>query len=145
MYIQYIQGLCQSRLDTADHALVTSSLHCNDSLDTWTVIHMTATQFKPLIFSVSGFALSNVANIFIFLWFWITSACAVYSPFFWVQHDTNLPPTNQGQHNTDLAPTNRRRILGPRSVFKNAPFQGPARPESTAEPISAEYLRTCKV
>jgi hypothetical protein len=28
---------------------------------------MTAGKFKPLIFSVSGFALSNVANIFIFM------------------------------------------------------------------------------
>jgi hypothetical protein len=67
MYIQYIQGLFQSRHDTADYALVTSSLHYNDSLDTWTVIHMTAAKFKPLIFSVSGFALSNVANILIFM------------------------------------------------------------------------------
>jgi hypothetical protein len=28
---------------------------------------MTAAKFKPLIFSVSGFTLSNVANIFIFM------------------------------------------------------------------------------
>jgi hypothetical protein len=34
MYIQYIQGLFQSRLGTADYALVTSSLHYNDSLGT---------------------------------------------------------------------------------------------------------------
>jgi hypothetical protein len=34
MYIQYIQGLFQSRLGTADYAPVTSSLHYNDSLDT---------------------------------------------------------------------------------------------------------------
>jgi hypothetical protein len=46
MYIQYIQGLFQSRLGTADYALVTSSLHYSDSLDTWTVIHMTAAKFK---------------------------------------------------------------------------------------------------
>jgi hypothetical protein len=33
MYIQYIvQGLFQSRLGTADYALVTSSLHYNDGL-----------------------------------------------------------------------------------------------------------------
>jgi hypothetical protein len=49
-------------LGTADYALVTSSLQINDSLVTWTVTHMTAAKFKPLIFSVSGFALSNVAN-----------------------------------------------------------------------------------
>jgi hypothetical protein len=28
---------------------------------------MTASKFKPLIFSVSGFALSNIANIFILM------------------------------------------------------------------------------
>jgi hypothetical protein len=65
--MQYIQGPFQSRLGTADYALVTSNLHYNDSLDTWTVIHMTAAKFKPLIFSVSGFALSNEANIFMIL------------------------------------------------------------------------------
>jgi hypothetical protein len=32
--VQYIQGLFQSRLGTADYALVTSSLHYNDSLVT---------------------------------------------------------------------------------------------------------------
>jgi hypothetical protein len=67
MYIQYIQGLFQSRLGTADYAPVTSSLQYNDSLDTWTAIHMTAAKFKPLIFSVSSFALSNVANVLIFM------------------------------------------------------------------------------
>jgi hypothetical protein len=67
MYTEYKQGIFQSRLGTADYALVTSNLHINDRLVTWTVIHMTATKFKPLIFSVSGFALSNVANSFIFM------------------------------------------------------------------------------
>jgi hypothetical protein len=57
----------QSRLGTADYVLVNSSLHYNDSLVTWTVIHMTAAKFNLLIFSVLGFALSNVTNIFIFL------------------------------------------------------------------------------
>jgi hypothetical protein len=36
-------------------------------LGTWTFIHMTAAKFKPLIISVSGFALSNVTNNFIFM------------------------------------------------------------------------------
>jgi hypothetical protein len=44
-----------------------SSSRCHDSLDTWTVLHMSAAKFKPLIFSVWGFALSNIANIFIFM------------------------------------------------------------------------------
>jgi hypothetical protein len=65
--IYTVQGLFQSRLGTADYALVTSSLHYNDSLDTWTVVHMTAAKLKPLIFSVSGFAWSIVANVFIFM------------------------------------------------------------------------------
>jgi hypothetical protein len=70
MYIQYIrvQGLFQSRLGTADYALVISSLHYNDSLVTWTVVHMTASKFKHLsVFSVSGFALSNITNNCIFM------------------------------------------------------------------------------
>jgi hypothetical protein len=68
MYIQYIQGLFQSRLGTADYALVSPSSLCyHGSLDTWRVVHMTTAKFKPHIFSVSGFALSNVANIFMIL------------------------------------------------------------------------------
>jgi hypothetical protein len=49
MYIQYIQGLFQFRLGTADYALVTSSLHYHDSLDTLAVVHMTTAKFRPLI------------------------------------------------------------------------------------------------
>jgi hypothetical protein len=67
MYIQNIQGLFQTRIGTVDYALVTSSLRYHNSLHTWTVVHMNAAKFKPLIFSVSGFTLSNVANIFIFM------------------------------------------------------------------------------
>jgi hypothetical protein len=37
------------------------------SLDTWTVVQMTAAKFKSLIFSVLGFALSDIANIIIFM------------------------------------------------------------------------------
>jgi hypothetical protein len=36
-------------LGTADYAVVTSSLNYNDSLDTWTVIHMTAAKFYLLV------------------------------------------------------------------------------------------------
>jgi hypothetical protein len=32
---------------------------------TWTVVSLTASKFKPLVFSLSGFALSYTANIFI--------------------------------------------------------------------------------
>jgi hypothetical protein len=37
----------------------------NGSLDTWTVLFLTAAKFKTLIFSVTAFALSSVANIFV--------------------------------------------------------------------------------
>jgi hypothetical protein len=40
---------------------ISSSFHYNDSLVTWTVVCLTATKFKPLILSMSGFALSNIA------------------------------------------------------------------------------------
>jgi hypothetical protein len=36
----------------------------NGSWVTWTVISLTATNFKPLIFSMSGFALPYAANMF---------------------------------------------------------------------------------
>jgi hypothetical protein len=47
---------------------IISSYCYSSSLVTWTVICLTAAKFKPLIFSVSGFALSNVANISIFIY-----------------------------------------------------------------------------
>jgi hypothetical protein len=56
-----------ARLGTADYAPVTSSLSYYNNLDTEAVVHMTAAKFEPLIFPVSGFALPNVANIFIFM------------------------------------------------------------------------------
>jgi hypothetical protein len=43
------------------------SLHYNSSLNTWTVVSLTAAKFKPLIFPVSGFALSYIADICIFM------------------------------------------------------------------------------
>jgi hypothetical protein len=67
VYIRYIQGLFQSRLGTADYALVTSSCLYYGSLDTLTEVHMTAAKFKPLILSMSVFTLSNIAIIFIFM------------------------------------------------------------------------------
>jgi hypothetical protein len=45
---------------------ILSSSHYNGSLVTWTVVRFTA-KFKPLIFSVPGFAFSHVANIYIFI------------------------------------------------------------------------------
>jgi hypothetical protein len=62
IYNIYKASFSPGLVDTADYALVTSSLHYNNSLDARTAIHMAAAKFKPLIFSVSGFALSNVAK-----------------------------------------------------------------------------------
>jgi hypothetical protein len=47
-------------------SIISSSCY-NSSLVTWKVACLTAAKFEPLIFPVSGFALSNVANICIFM------------------------------------------------------------------------------
>jgi hypothetical protein len=39
----------------------------NGSLVTWTVVNLTTDKFKPRIFSMSGFALSYTANMFILM------------------------------------------------------------------------------
>jgi hypothetical protein len=51
-YVQYIQGLCQSRLGISDHAQ-THAAHYN-CLVTWMVIHLTTTKLKPLTFFCVG-------------------------------------------------------------------------------------------
>jgi hypothetical protein len=43
------------------------SLRYNSSLETWTVVHLTAAKFKPLMFYVLGFALPYIADICIFM------------------------------------------------------------------------------
>jgi hypothetical protein len=65
MYVKYVQVLCKSRLSTADYALISSRFRYNGNLVTSTVVCLTAAKFKHLIFSMTGFALSNIANIFI--------------------------------------------------------------------------------
>jgi hypothetical protein len=51
MYIQYKLGLFQSQHITADYALlITSISRYHSSLDTWTVIHMTAKNLNLLYF-----------------------------------------------------------------------------------------------
>jgi hypothetical protein len=63
MYIQYIQGLFQSRLGTADYALVTSSIHYNDSLSNSHYDQQSVGQ--PVL--VSGAHLGPVTNFFFLL------------------------------------------------------------------------------
>jgi hypothetical protein len=42
------------------YSLVTDA---KTALHTWTVVNMAAAKFKPFVFPVSGFALSNIAKI----------------------------------------------------------------------------------
>jgi hypothetical protein len=65
MYMQYIQGLCQSRHSTTDHALF---LVASATMAVWSLERPYAwLPPKPLIFPAPGFALCNVANIHIFM------------------------------------------------------------------------------
>jgi hypothetical protein len=59
--LHYIRILCQSSLYRADHAYIVILCY-NGSLVSWMVVNLTATRFKPLIFSMSGFALSCAAK-----------------------------------------------------------------------------------
>jgi hypothetical protein len=43
------------------------SLRYNSSLDTWTVVGLTAAKFKPLMFSVLGFTLPYIEDICILM------------------------------------------------------------------------------
>jgi hypothetical protein len=63
--LNYIQVLCLYRLCKANHAYLI--LCYNSSLVTWTVVSLTTAKFKPLIFSMSGFALFYTENMFIFM------------------------------------------------------------------------------
>jgi hypothetical protein len=42
LYVQYLQGLCQSRLSTAYYALFLVAFATTAVLDTWTVVCLTA-------------------------------------------------------------------------------------------------------
>jgi len=44
-------------------------------LDIWTAVRLTVAKFKPLIFPMLGFALSNVANIFIVIISYTSAFC----------------------------------------------------------------------
>jgi hypothetical protein len=63
----YIYGLYQSRQFSAGYALSYRTLCCNGSLVTWTVVSLTSAKFEPHIFSVMGFALSSISNIWIMM------------------------------------------------------------------------------
>jgi hypothetical protein len=59
MYTQHIQGICPSGLSTAIYTPLIA------------VHAATAAKFKPLTFPLCGFALPNIANIFIYMIFYI--------------------------------------------------------------------------
>jgi hypothetical protein len=65
---QFDLALSPLRITTRDlffQLVATLLILCyNGSLVTWTVVSLTATNFKPLIFSVCGFTLSYTANMF---------------------------------------------------------------------------------
>jgi hypothetical protein len=54
-----MQVVCQSRLCTADHVYLTYLMLQRQ------LSHLNATEFKPHIFSMPGFTLSFIANMFI--------------------------------------------------------------------------------
>jgi hypothetical protein len=67
MYMQYKEGPLSVQAQYNKSCPIINCFCYNGSLLIWTVVCLTATKFKPLIFPVSGFALSSVANIFIFM------------------------------------------------------------------------------
>jgi hypothetical protein len=67
-YIQYVYTrLLSVQAQYSRLCPIFSSIHYSSSLVTWTVVCLTATKFKPLIFSVSGFVLFDVAKNFIIM------------------------------------------------------------------------------
>jgi hypothetical protein len=78
MYIQYIEGFSQPGSYSRSCSII-CSLRYNGSLNTWTVVRLTATKFEPLILvrSVSGFAFSHIVRTLAFPWFCTSSACCL--------------------------------------------------------------------
>jgi hypothetical protein len=79
MYIKYLHFTCLTQFSDVYTILYKASFSPGSvqqimhySLDTRTVVHVTAAKYKPLIFSVLDVALSIIANILIFInfeWF----------------------------------------------------------------------------
>jgi hypothetical protein len=51
----------------AQYSRSRQNLRYNSSLDTWAVVRLITAKFKPLIFSVLGFALPSIVDIHIFM------------------------------------------------------------------------------
>jgi hypothetical protein len=67
MYIFIIYKASVSPGSVQQMMLYFGSLRYSGSLDTGTVVCLIADKFKPLIFSVTGFALSYVSNVFVIM------------------------------------------------------------------------------
>jgi hypothetical protein len=71
MLVTYIYTLCtmpmSAQAENSRLCSYLSSLGYDGSLFTWTVVCLTVANFKHLLLSVPGFALSNIANIYIFI------------------------------------------------------------------------------
>jgi hypothetical protein len=58
--------------------VVTIRSHCHGSLDTWTVIRMTAAKFSPLYLRC-GVSPCQILLTFSFSWLWMISACILHN------------------------------------------------------------------
>jgi hypothetical protein len=65
--IQYVQYIQASFSPGFAQQIMPYLLGTTAVLDTWTVVHITAAKFEPLIFTVWGLALFSVTNISIFM------------------------------------------------------------------------------
>jgi hypothetical protein len=80
IYIQYIQRFTQSRLSTADYALlVIISSNYRNSLDTWTFIYKWPLPSLGLLCFLCGVAPCQILRTFSFSWLWIISACPLHN------------------------------------------------------------------
>jgi hypothetical protein len=107
---------------------ISGSFRYNGSLVTRTVVCLTAAKYKPLVFSVTGFALSNGANIFIIM----------------ILHDLCLLPGDSLRYFTVsynfLA---RTPLKTPYSVAKNALFLARYLAINIFKPHRKHLLRHC--
>jgi hypothetical protein len=72
--VHYIQILCQSRLSKADHAYLTY-LMLQRQLSQLNGSKLDLPVFKPLVFSMPGFALSYAVNMFILMILYDFACC----------------------------------------------------------------------
>jgi hypothetical protein len=142
--------------------LLVTYLVYHGSLDTWTVVHMTAAKFEPLIFSVWGLALSNETNIFIFMilddfcllpaWF-----CYVIINVRWNIRDPGKLLTCTRQHNPRIPATEGRwssalheaevtvtGISGPNCSLRSALEQNYVETASKVEATRYDMGKQCK-